>query len=587
MAVFLSHSSQDQNFVRRLAADLDRAGTTAWIDQDELRTGQDLAVIDATIGESEALVVVVSPAAAASRWVRREIVSARSQNVRVLPVLLGDAPPNWAAGVDDMAFADFRRPTRYRRGLHNLLAAIREMPDHGRPMGAKEAAALVKEEFSPIGDLFGISHQGVASIYHLANARDWEFADAMDGTSRFWVVEFFDRYTFRIQPYAVIDRKVHELPELFLYDADPQPLRGSVVAFSCALNHLDRIPEERARKLVEQHPDVTTTVSRRYCRFRPVPFTEGFVDSTIAVAAALRSAHGPSGAPDHSADLFALAKLERDKRNGGHPLWHVAFFDPTVTESIDAVGVDAATGAVMYPRMRGEVLNANFLSIRVNKRDGGYILSIANQQRAMESRLWDIPETGMTAPQAVMLADEKLRQTGPDRQWQIAFLSNTGVVNTPPSSGNTCGATGLMNHHGVAGQWVLEVCSLDSTPMSDGARSGERYEYRQVVCSRGGTAEITNAGPTLSLTAPLSRTPVPAVVELLDGLERARTLAIETAAVNFTVMSVAMARTPPAATWFFRFYDNDDIIAKVAVSIDGKTCTIPFRWKSHGPARQP
>lgn len=68
-------------------------------------------MIDATIGEAEALVVVVSPAAVTSGWVRREIASARSLNVRVLPALLADAP-SWAADVDDMAFADFRRPTR-------------------------------------------------------------------------------------------------------------------------------------------------------------------------------------------------------------------------------------------------------------------------------------------------------------------------------------------------------------------------------------------------------------------------------------------------------------------------------------------
>ncbi len=578
MAVFLSHSSQDQDFVRRLAADLGRAGITAWIDQDELRAGHDLAVIDATIGTSEALVVVVSPDAAASRWVRREIASARSSNVRVLPVLLRDAPPNWAAGVDDLAFADFRRPTRYRRGLHNLVAAIRNAPEGGRPMGAKEAAALVKEEFSPIGNLFGISHQGVASLYHLANARDWEFADAMDGTSRYWIVEFFDQYTSRIQSYAVIDRKIHELPELFLYDADPQPLPGSVLTFSCALNHLDRMPEERARELLEQHSDATTTISRRYCRFRPVPFVNGFVDSTVAVSAALRSVYGASGAPDHSADLFALVKLERDKRYGGQPLWKVALFDPTVTVSTATVGIDAESGEVLHPRMRDEVLNANFMTMRASEREGGFTLSVANQQRAMESRIWDIPEAGLTATQAIVLAGEKLQQTDPGRKWQVAFLSNTGVVSTALSPDNTSADLGLMNHHGVAGQWVFEVCGTESAPVPDGTR----YEYRQIVCGRGSRTELTDVGPALSMTVPLERTPVPAIAELLDGLERARTLAVETAAVDFTVMSVAMTRTPPAAAWLFRFYDDEDIIAKVTVSIDGEHVLQPAAGSHDG-----
>lgn len=77
-------------------------------------------------------------------------------------------------------------------------------------------------------------------------------------TSRYWVVEFFDRYIPRIQPNVVIDRNVHELPELFLYDVDPQPFPGSVVQFSLSLNHLDRMSKERARDLLDQHPDAAT-----------------------------------------------------------------------------------------------------------------------------------------------------------------------------------------------------------------------------------------------------------------------------------------------------------------------------------------
>lgn len=80
---------------------------------------------------------------------------------------------------------------------------------------------------------------------------------------------------------------------------------------------------------------------------------------------------------------------------------------------------------------------------------------------------------------------------------------------------------------------------------------------------------FANPSPALSMDISLERTPVPAIAELLDGLERARTLAVVTVAVDFAAISVVMRRTPPAATWYFRFYDNDDIIARVTVSIDG------------------
>ncbi|MSQ48500.1 MAG: CHAT domain-containing protein, partial [Deltaproteobacteria bacterium] len=72
--LFISHSSQDDGFVRELRAALQLHDVDAWIDSRELRSGGLLEPdITKTIEEAEAFVFVVSPAAHKSRWVFREL----------------------------------------------------------------------------------------------------------------------------------------------------------------------------------------------------------------------------------------------------------------------------------------------------------------------------------------------------------------------------------------------------------------------------------------------------------------------------------------------------------------------------------
>jgi hypothetical protein len=291
MVVFLSYSSRDRDFVRRLAEELRRASIEVWMDERELRVGESLSSIADAIGRARFLVVVVSRSSANSFWVQEEIDLAEQAGVAVLPVLVEDIPPEWAPRLSGLAHADFRGPAEYRRAADRLICEIQGVPSRGRFLRAKEAAAKVRSEYAPPGDLFGISQQGVALLYSLANMRDWEFADVTDGTSRFWIVEFHEAASGRIQAFAVIDGVVHPLRDTYRYDVDPAPIAGSVVVMSTAVNHLTRISEEEAREHLAKHADQTTEITRAYVRFRPVPLTEPFVDSDVAVAAAL--AAGP------------------------------------------------------------------------------------------------------------------------------------------------------------------------------------------------------------------------------------------------------------------------------------------------------
>ncbi|MEU5259664.1 toll/interleukin-1 receptor domain-containing protein [Amycolatopsis sp. NPDC021455] len=562
MTIFLSYSSRDRDFVRRLAGDLGRASIGVWLDERELRVGEQLTSIGEAIARADRLVVVVSAASANSYWVAEEIDMADAAGVRVLPVLLEDVPPDWAPRLSGMAHADFRRPAEYRRATHRLVAAIQGVRAHGMFLRAKEAVTLVRAEHAPVGELFGVSQQGVANLYSLANTRDWEFADVTDGTSRFWITEFHDGATGAVHTFAVVDGRVEMLPGLYRYDADPAPVAGSVVVMSCALNHLKGMSEEEAAAHVEKHRDQTTKITRRYTRFRPVPLVRPFVDSDVAVAAALASLSDL----DRSADLMTLTRLERDKRAGGRPTWVVAFFDPTLTESVRAVAVDAGTGEVLEPDARTELLNADFFSTRADEA-GGVTISIAHQLRAFERHLWDIPER-LTARDAVVKARELLAARYGTRSWQLGFLSNTGVVESVAAPEISARADALMNSAGRAGQWVVEVLGLTATPVSEDGRSGTAYDYKRILCTASGAVEQP-AADRLVLTAPLSATPVPGPDELLEAADRARERAVRRMAEGYTSVSVALARTPPGASWIFRFYRGDDLVARTEVSVDG------------------
>src|SRR5215217_3134518 len=97
--LFISHSSQDDTFVRELRAALANLGQDVWIDSRELRGGDPLwPEIQRAIEAASAFAVVVSPAALQSDWVPDELEYAlKVQKERgraafsVIPLLLDGA----------------------------------------------------------------------------------------------------------------------------------------------------------------------------------------------------------------------------------------------------------------------------------------------------------------------------------------------------------------------------------------------------------------------------------------------------------------------------------------------------------------
>jgi hypothetical protein len=61
--VFISHSSDDDAFVKQLAADLRAAGVDTWVDQENISPGQDwIREVEKALKTCEAMILVLWPA---------------------------------------------------------------------------------------------------------------------------------------------------------------------------------------------------------------------------------------------------------------------------------------------------------------------------------------------------------------------------------------------------------------------------------------------------------------------------------------------------------------------------------------------
>ncbi|ONH33970.1 MULTISPECIES: toll/interleukin-1 receptor domain-containing protein [Protofrankia] len=129
--VFVSYGHADQEWVRVLAENLERAGLHVFYDEWEISAGDVLVHrLDEGIRTSANGILVVSPDALARPWVAEEHAAMLTRAVagrqRLIPVLLRDAelPPFLAARV----YVDFRQahdPAGYTTRVGELVAALR------------------------------------------------------------------------------------------------------------------------------------------------------------------------------------------------------------------------------------------------------------------------------------------------------------------------------------------------------------------------------------------------------------------------------------------------------------------------------
>ena len=141
-SIFLSHTHEDKEFVRKIFSDLLTRGFHAWLDEAEIGPGESLiAKIEEGIDRMDYLGVVLSEHSVQSDWVLREVRMAlvqeiRGRKVKVIPLVIEDCRlPGFLL---DKLYIDFRDRSAdtYQKGLALLARALEgkrpELPKSGR-----------------------------------------------------------------------------------------------------------------------------------------------------------------------------------------------------------------------------------------------------------------------------------------------------------------------------------------------------------------------------------------------------------------------------------------------------------------------
>lgn len=144
--VFVSYSRKDASFVSELQRALEKAGISAWVDRERLVGGTEWidSLADA-MDACAAVVLVISPDAVRSEWVRREISFAARRGIKVIPLMYRDTaiPPVFDFMVGGTQRIDFTAGSL--EGPVNALTAAIELLESTKIANSEEAAGSRKE----------------------------------------------------------------------------------------------------------------------------------------------------------------------------------------------------------------------------------------------------------------------------------------------------------------------------------------------------------------------------------------------------------------------------------------------------------
>ena len=125
--IFLSYSREDASVMRQLQEQLQKEGLKTWTDE-SLTPGTPSwkDAIERAIEGAQCLVVLLSPSARESRWVKSEIDFAEKQGVKVFTVLVGgDEKSAIPFGLTTSQWIDLRSRANFESEVKKLANAIR------------------------------------------------------------------------------------------------------------------------------------------------------------------------------------------------------------------------------------------------------------------------------------------------------------------------------------------------------------------------------------------------------------------------------------------------------------------------------
>ena len=127
--VFLSHNSENKDWVRILAQNIKAHDYKIFLNEWELKGGQKFVpILFEAIKQSKMAIIVVSPVAFESGWVKEEyeqmlIQEKDDPQFIIIPILYGSHVPDFPF-LQSRHCIDFRNPSDYRKAFYQLMCAI-------------------------------------------------------------------------------------------------------------------------------------------------------------------------------------------------------------------------------------------------------------------------------------------------------------------------------------------------------------------------------------------------------------------------------------------------------------------------------
>ena len=139
---FISHSTEDKPFAKRLYSDLQNKNVRCWYAPEDLKIGDKFQdKIEDSIRLHDKLLIVLSEPSVNSAWVEREVQAAREREDRsgkpvLFPIRLDDAVMNaskaWAADLRRTRhigdFTHWKEHDSYQQALDRLLRDLKAQP---------------------------------------------------------------------------------------------------------------------------------------------------------------------------------------------------------------------------------------------------------------------------------------------------------------------------------------------------------------------------------------------------------------------------------------------------------------------------
>lgn len=171
--IFISYSRRDQEFVTRLAGDLNAQVAGVWFDQSTIQLGQKWhdEIIEG-IRECKAFILILSPDAAESKYVREEVNKALELGKTIFPILY--RPGKWTGEFDSLVKEVQTLDLRSGSYADNFQKLVDGLIEAGAAKATGERPFLRQTTITPMSTVF-------------SKIPGWAFAWSL-GWIVFWIV---------------------------------------------------------------------------------------------------------------------------------------------------------------------------------------------------------------------------------------------------------------------------------------------------------------------------------------------------------------------------------------------------------------